>query len=197
MESNNEEKRGSNEDIEDIIKTHVIFGMTAGAIPVPIVDFVAISAIQLDMLKQITESFGVDYDINQGKSLASSLIGTSLAKIGASLVKAIPGVGTIAGVASQVILAGASTYALGKVFEAHFSNNGTLFDFDTSSMRKKYDEFLGKGKEFAKNMKKDSSKEDVFETIEKLKQLKESGAISEEDFEATKKQLLERIAKEG
>ncbi len=181
-------------NIDSIIKKHIAFSITAGAIPIPLVDFVAITAIQLDMLKQISDFYGVRFDRNEGKSLASSMIGVSIAKIGASFIKAIPGVGTVAGIGAQVILAGASTYALGKVFELHFANEGTLANFDPKKMKKEYDGFLAKGKGIAKKMKEDSTQEDVFNTIEKLKQLHESGAITEEDFEKTKKKLLEKIA---
>ncbi len=196
IEETPEEQPVSAEDVDSIIKKHIAFSVTAGAIPIPLVDFVAITAIQLDMLKQISDCYGVRFDRNEGKSLASSMIGVSLAKIGASFVKAIPGVGTLAGIGAQVILAGASTYALGKVFELHYANEGTLANFDPKKMKKEYADFLVKGKGIAKKMKEETSQEDVFNTIEKLKQLQESGAITEEDFEATKKKLLEKITNE-
>jgi hypothetical protein len=36
-----------------------------------------------------------------------------------------------------VVLAGASTYALGKVFQYHFENGGTIYNFDVDKMKKK------------------------------------------------------------
>jgi uncharacterized protein (DUF697 family) len=180
-------------DVDDIITSHIIYSMTAGAIPVPLVDFIAITAIQIDMIKQVADFHGADYDRDKGKSLASSLAGTSLAKIGASAAKSIPGVGTLLGISSQVILAGASTYALGKVFDSHFSENKTLVEFDMDAMKKKYSQFIKKGKKITKDLKKKQKSEDIFSTIEKLKDLKESGAITEKDFEKTKKDLLDKI----
>ena len=196
MKSKNEklgEKETKEKSLESIIKSHLIFSMTAGAIPIPLVDFVAISAIQLDMIKQITSHYSIDYDSNKGKSLVSSIIGTSLAKLGASAIKAIPGVGTLAGISAQVIFAGASTYALGKVFENHFSNEGSLIDVNLDSMKKLYSELLEKGKDIARNLTKETKKEDVFKTIDKLNDLKNNGAITEKDYEMTKKKLLEKI----
>lgn len=189
-------KHSGNGNIDDIIKSHVIFSMTAGAIPIPLVDFIAITAIQLDMLKQIANFYKIDYDQNKGKSLASSLIGTSLAKIGASVIKALPGIGTFAGIGAQVILAGTSTYALGKVFETHFEGNGTLLDFDAKMMKKKYRHFVEKGEGIVKkyrNEQKERKKEDVMDTIEKLKGMKEKGDITEKDFERTKEGLLKKL----
>ncbi len=182
------------ETIDDIIKNHVIYAMTAGAIPIPLVDFVAISAIQLDMIKNIAEFYSADYDSSKGKSLASSLVGTSFAKLGASAVKALPGIGTVLGIAAQVLLAGGSTYALGKVFDTHFSGGKSLNDFNVDGMKKKYKEFLEKGREFARSMKSGIKNDDIFDTIEKLKKLHENGAITDEDFEKTKKELLKKIS---
>ena len=83
-----EEKKNADE----IIKMHVIFAMTAGAIPLPMADLVAVSAIQYDMIRQLAELYGADYDSNKGKTLASSMMGAAVARIGSSLIKAIPGV---------------------------------------------------------------------------------------------------------
>ena len=186
--------KSEKDNIDSIIKKHVIFSMTAGAIPIPIVDFVSITAIQMDMLKQIAGLHSADFDSNLGKSLASSIVGTSLAKVGASAVKALPGVGTILGISAQVILAGGSTYALAKVFDTHFSSNDSLSNFDIEKMKKKYRELLENGKEFAKNLKDNLKNEDTFETIEKLKKLRDNGAITDKDFEKTKKELLDKIS---
>ncbi len=180
--------------IESIIKEHVMYAMTAGAIPVPVADFVAVSAIQLDMIKQIAEAHGADYDANRGKSLASSLMGTAVSRIGSSIIKAIPGVGTLAGIGSQVILSGASTYAMGKILDSHLAGRGTLDNFTLDGMKSQYKDLLKSGKEYAKNMKKKSSIDDVKDTIEKLRELKDSGAITEEEFTSAKERLLKNIA---
>lgn len=180
--------------IDDIIKTHVIYAMTAGAIPVPVADFVAVSAIQYDLIQKVAEFYKVDYDSNKGKTLATSIAGATVSRMGSSLIKALPGVGTVLGIASQVILSGATTYALGRLFGSHFANNGTLDSLNTDAVKAQYRELVEKGKQYAKDLKKNFSSEDVFSTIEKLKQLKESGAVSEEEFAALKEKLLKKIS---
>ena len=55
---------------EEIINNHVNFSMIAGAIPIPVIDFITITGIQLDMIKQLSEVFSVDYDDNKGKNIA-------------------------------------------------------------------------------------------------------------------------------
>ena len=179
--------------IDDIIKTHVIYAMTAGAIPVPIADFVAVSAIQYDLIQKVAEFHKVDYDSNKGKTLATSIAGATAARVGSSLIKALPGVGTLLGIASQVIVSGATTYALGKLFDSHFANNGTLDTLNTDAVKAQYREFVEKGKQYAADLKKSFSKDDVFSTIDKLKQLKDSGAISEAEYESLKEKLLKKV----
>jgi len=186
-------------DTEGMILNHVGFSMVAGAIPVPLVDIVAVSAIQMDMLGQLAKAYNVDFNVERGKSLAGSIMGAGLGsvlgRLGASAVKAIPGVGTILGIASQVVLAGASTYALGKVFEGHFASNGTMLNINLDEMRRRFDSLLQKGKEVAEGMQRKQSEDEIMATIEKLKALKDKGAISDEEFKSAKKDLLSKVTK--
>lgn len=181
-------------NVDSIIKNHVIYSMTAAMIPIPLMDITAVTVIQLDMIKQIAHAYGAQYDQDAGKSLISSLAGATLARLGASAVKAIPGVGTIIGVSAQVALSGASTYALGKVFDFHFAHKGSIFDISAQSLKAKYEELLEKGKEVVRGLADEKKTEDIPATIAKLKELRDSGAISEEDFEKTKNKLLEKMA---
>ena len=56
----------------------------------------------------------------------------------------------------------------------------------------KYKEYVDKGREYAKNLKKSFSKDDVISTVEKLQELKNSGAISEAEFQSLKEKLLNK-----
>ena len=183
---------------EQIINDHMGYAMIAGAIPVPLVDVIAVTAIQMDMLKQLAELYEVDFNQERGKSLIASLvgsaIGTSIGRMGASALKAIPGIGTLLGIGSQVILSGATTFAVGKVFQTHFQNRGNLFDFNFEAMQNAFEEFLNIGKNVAKEKEEHQSKEDILNTIAKLKELVDSGVITQEEFQKTKEELLSKIA---
>lgn len=182
---------------DGIINTHLGFAMVADAVPLPIVDIAAVTAIQMDMLQQLAKLYEVDFNGERGKSIALSLIGstfgTTLGRLGASAVKTIPGIGTILGISSQVILSGAATFAIGKVFQSHFENGGNFFDFNVRSMKEKFEEFLNIGKKVAKDQQKNKNKNDILATIEKLKELKDKGTISEEEFEKSKTELLGKL----
>ncbi len=194
MEDNKRpEIKSPDETVSRIIHSHVLYSMTAAAIPFPLVDIAVITAIQLDMIKQIAMHHGAAYDHEAGKSLISSLVGAALARIGASVVKAIPGVGTLIGMGTQVTLAGAASYALGRVFDCHFSGKGSIFEVDIDSLKRNYQELLKKGQKLASRLQKEKKSEDIPATIEKLKNLKDNGVITETDFEEAKKKLLEKL----
>lgn len=180
----------------EIIQYHVIWSMGAGAVPVPIADIAAVTAVQLDMLKQLSSLYGVDYQESSGKNLISAIAGGTLARIAASFVKSIPGVGTLLGGASMVILSGASTYSVGKVFQNHFEGGGSFFDFDLNWAKKKYEEEFNKGKDYASDLQKKEtgpSKGEIFAKLDNLVKLKKNGVITDTEFQSKKEELLKKL----
>ena len=182
-----------------IIKNHIIWSMGAGFIPVPIADFFAVTAIQLDMIRQLSNLYDVDFKETQGKAIITSLSGASVARMGAQAVKFIPGVGSMFGGVTLAVLSGASTYALGQVFKVHFDKGGTFLDFDISRIKRMYDEQFEKGKEVAKDLHKQQEEQkkkaeeadkDPLARLKELAELKEKGLIDEEEFAILKKKLI-------
>jgi uncharacterized protein (DUF697 family) len=191
------EKSNLGDSASSIIKNHMIWSMGAGFIPVPIADLFAVSAIQLDMIRQLCKLYGIDFKQTEGKAIISSLTGSGLARLGARAIKFIPGVGSILGGVTMAALSGASTYALGEVFKKHFETGGTFLDFDTDRLKKYYNEKFEKGKEVAEELRKKQESTvkaaDVSESMEKLKELAEmkaSGLLTDEEFEVMKKKII-------
>lgn len=179
---------------EKIIRSHVLWAMGGGLIPIPLVDFAAVTAIQLDMLQQLANHYGVSYSQNQGKRFVSALTGTTLASIGASVLKGIPGIGTIFGGVSMSVMSGASTYAVGQVAVSLFSNSDALDIFNEQEIKKAYEAAYERGKSYVSDLQnKDKEATNIYESLEKLGKLKQEGIISEEEFQLKKKELLERI----
>ena len=177
-----------------IIHTHTLWGMGAGLIPVPMFDILAVSAIQIDMLKQLAEAYDSDFTENLGKTFVTALTGGTFARVGASLIKAVPGVGTLVGGASMSVLSGASTYAIGQVAKRHYETGGNLVDIDLNSARKRYDEALERGKRVVGDLKeREAESKDVYASLERLSDLKQKGVITEEEFETKKREMLERL----
>jgi len=204
----------SSESANSIIKNHMIWSMGAGFIPVPIADFFAVSAIQLDMIRQLCKLYDIDFKETEGKALITSLTGAGIARLGARAIKFIPGVGSVLGGVTLAVLSGGSTYALGEVFKKHFETGGTFLDFDPSRLKKYYDEKFEKGKEMARDIKKQETKKqeptatkatkadalveevqpkvkDPVAQLQGLAQMKANGDITPEEFEILKKKVLE------
>jgi uncharacterized protein (DUF697 family) len=184
-------------EIEKIIKQHVAWSVGAGLVPIPVLDILAVTAIQLDMLKQLCRVYGINYFESSGKAMLSTVTGSTLARVGASMIKAVPGVGTILGTVSMPVLSGASTYAIAHAATWHFESGGDLLNIDFSKIKDVYKEHFKKGKEVAlqlhKKQKSSSSYEETVQKLEKLLQLKEKGVITEEEFETQKQKLLESL----
>ena len=120
--------------IEKLVDRFAIWSGVAGLIPVPVIDAFAVGGLQIQMLRRLSQIYGVAFSENRGKALIASLAGSMIpttSGIGAaSVLKAVPIVGTIvAGFVIPVLSAGA-TYAIGKAFIQHFASGGTLLDFN-------------------------------------------------------------------
>jgi uncharacterized protein (DUF697 family) len=174
--------------------------MGAGLIPVLIADIFAISALQLDMIRQLCKVYNINFAETQGKAIVTSLTSSTIARITAgSVVKMIPGLGSIIGGLTVSVFAGASTYALGEVFKKHFSSGGTILDFDPERLRKLYKEQFEKGKKVVEDLKNEKPADggnssvatDVVSRLKALAELKDQGILTEEEFTAMKKKILE------
>ena len=151
------EEAGSTTD--KIIKSHVIASMALGLVPVPVFDIAALTTTQMSLLKQLCEHYEVSFTNFDLKSLLTSLLGGSLPIISvvglSSLVKIVPGFGSIAGMASLSITAGSVTYAVGKVFSKHFENGGTIENLDMKQARSLLKSEFEYGKSMVGSIKED------------------------------------------
>jgi uncharacterized protein (DUF697 family) len=180
---------------EAIIRSHVLWAMGGGLIPIPLVDFAAVTAIQLEMLQQLAQLYGVNYSRSLGKTFVSALTGTTIARLGASFIKAIPGVGSVIGGASMSIASGASTYAVGQVAISHFSSGGSLNNFVDDQVKNAYEAAYERGKSYVSDLENDQGNEaaNIYQALEKLGQLRDQGILTEAEFQTKKQELLSRL----
>ena len=182
----------------EIITNHVGFSLGAGLVPFPGADLLAVSAVQFNMLRQLAKLYNVSFFETLGKNVVSALAGSGVARLGASLIKIIPGVGTVVGELSMPVLSGASTYALGKVVAKHFQHGGTLADLDLTKARQEYSEEMDAGKKVAEELRRDqpvppSESDDAINKLRKLAELRDQGVITAEEFKQLKERLLAEI----
>lgn len=142
------------EKTDGIVKKHVYGSMGVGLAPIPIIDFVGVTGIQLDMLSKLAKFYGIPFKKDLAKNILSSLVGGIIpAGLGmplSSLLKMVPIIGTTVGALGMPIAAGASTYAVGRVFVQHFESGGTFLSFDPSSVKEHFKEEFKTGQKVAK-----------------------------------------------
>lgn len=121
-----------------IIQRNVMWSLGAGVVPIPVVDIIAITGVQVNMMKELSELYRKEgFKPKKAKSVVYALL-VSLGSVGvgsmvgASLAKLLPAIGTTLGIISVPIVAGAFTHAVGKVFLMHLESGGTLDDFEPS-----------------------------------------------------------------
>ena len=201
-------KSKKEETSESIIKRHMYWSVSAGLIPFPLLDIAAVTAVQTDMLKSLCNFYKVDYSQEKGKTWITALTAATLSRIiagtSASVIKVIPVIGTVVGMASMAIISGASTYAVGNVFVNHFEAGGTLRNFNTENFKKFYIEKLEEGKKLAKKMKdkykayikkeKGKNKEKtIISKLKELNKLKDQKLINEKEYTSMRNDILKQF----
>jgi uncharacterized protein (DUF697 family) len=116
-----------------------IWSGVAGLVPLPVVDVLAVGGLQLQMLRRLSQIYGVDFSENRGKALIAALAGCMIPATSgmgaASALKAIPVVNILAAGFIMPVLSAGATYAIGKAFVQHFESGGTLLDFNPPDYR--------------------------------------------------------------
>ena len=143
-----------------IIRKNMIWAMGAGAIPVPVADVVAVTAIQLDMLKELCSHYEAAYAEQKGKSIVTALTSSIMARYAASAIKSLPGLGSIIGGVSMVVMSGASTYAIGHLFDKYLSEEGSFDSINMDEAKVVFKDAYKKGKKVAKKLKEELKKEE-------------------------------------
>ncbi len=122
-----------------LVERFALWSGAAGLIPIPVVDALTVGGLQLQLLRRLSQIYGVPFSENRGKALIASLAGAMIpatSGIGAaSLLKSVPILGTIAAVFVMPALSAGASYAIGKAFIQHFESGGTLLDFNPPDYR--------------------------------------------------------------
>lgn len=206
LEDANMDPAEKKKKVEKIIQDHVVWAMGAGLIPIPLMDIAAVTAVQLDMIKKISKVYEQEFSEVQVKAWVSTLAGGVGVRMAADTLKFIPGFGSLIGGISMSMLSGATTYGFGKVFATHFESGGTLINFDPEKAKSYFADQFRQGKEYAAKMKDQFSKkqsaakkqapdanEQMIQKLKDLATLRDSGAISEEEYAKLKDKLLSQI----
>jgi uncharacterized protein (DUF697 family) len=122
-----------------VISTAVKWSAAAAIVPVPYVDLLALGAVQVKMVRDLAQVYGLEAEGETLKGVISALLGTlapaaiSGGLLGSAL-KVIPVGGTIVGSVGLAAFGSAATYAIGKIFVAHFDQGGTVKSFSAEAI---------------------------------------------------------------
>lgn len=143
----------SDEAIDKLVNRYMNWSLGLGFVPLPLLDFVALTSVQTKMVYELCKLYEVEYSEERVRSIVSSLVGSALpcglAAPLASLIKFIPGLGTAAGGLAYGLSGAASTYALAAVFVKHFETGKDILSLDSAEVRSAFQKNYEKGQEVA------------------------------------------------
>ncbi len=128
-----------------IVIENVFWSASVGLVPVPLVDVVGITAIQLKMVNEISIEYGIKFSRNRAKALITAL-SSGVGMMAVSSFKLIPGIGSTGSGIGMSMMGGALTYAVGTLFIEHFETGGTLEDLDLKQARERMETLAEEGK---------------------------------------------------
>lgn len=111
------------------IRDHALMAAGAMAIPVPLLDMAAEAAIQVRMVKRLSEIHGIDFAEERAKTLvAAALGGFSAGWAAGSLLRYASFAMYFANFLPSAAIASAITWGIGRLFDQHFEKGGRLED---------------------------------------------------------------------
>lgn len=137
--------------VNQIIRRHAMYAAAGGVVPVPLIEVLISGTVQLRMISQLCDTYGVPFSENAIKASIAALVGSVLpvSSLGYSVLsftRAVPVVGPVLGLATIPAMAAAATWAVGRVFAWHFEGGGTLEDFDVEGAKEDFKREFEEGK---------------------------------------------------
>ena len=155
------------ERADELIQNHVAGAAAAAAIPLPLLDLVAVTAVQLSLMRRLGRLYGAEVGVDPAGAFGVGLFGALLPRVAASALKILPGIGTIGGAVAQSALSGATTWALAQSMRDRLER-GAL-DPETRAHS------------------------DVSRSLERAERLRRRGLLSEEEYLRTRDELLSAL----
>ena len=113
-----------------IVERYANYSAIGGAIPIPLANAAAITALLVRMVKSLSELYGMPFQRNRTRSIVIGLMGgalpTGFATIATTTLSfAVPGI-YLAGLAISSVTSGAFARSIGQLFIEHFENGASL-----------------------------------------------------------------------
>lgn len=124
----------------EVIKYNVAWSAGAGMLPIPGLDVITITAVQLKMINELCQAYDVPFNKSLARPIVISLIGSLGASmlapvVAATTFKLLPGIGMLFSGTALAATSAGITYAVGHLFLEHFKTGGSLENFNLISGR--------------------------------------------------------------
>lgn len=121
---------------QTVVERHANYSALGGVIPLPIINFGAVTAIIVRMVKALTGLYGVPFEHDRARAIVLGLLGgltpTAASTLTASTLSYLVPGSNILGLAVSSVTASACTRKIGAVFVEYFEKGATLSDFPAS-----------------------------------------------------------------
>jgi uncharacterized protein (DUF697 family) len=128
-----------------IVRKSMYISLAAGAMPVVWLDMIALTGLQLKLLRDLAHLYEVNFSSQLARSAIAALVSGGAVYPVVALAKQIPIVGWLATLGSVALFSGASTYAVGHIFIQHFASGGTFLTFDPEQVKDYYRQLFTQG----------------------------------------------------
>ncbi len=128
--------------VDKIIRTNVYASMGTGIVPVPLFSFAAASGININMVRQLSALYNVEFKEDIAKNIITSVLVAGAGVLATPLIETavigIPLVGLPFAVATRPVLNGMGTYAVGQMFVTHFNRGGSFVGANIDEMKESF-----------------------------------------------------------
>ncbi len=122
-----------------LVERYANLSSIGGALPIPLANAAAITAIMVRMVKSLSELYGVPFERNRTRSIVIALMGGALPTgfstiVTSSAVYLVPGLNLV-GLAISSVTSGVYARSIGQLYIEHFEN-GAAVDFSSIMKRR-------------------------------------------------------------
>jgi uncharacterized protein (DUF697 family) len=148
-----DEKADRQRRAQKMIQGHAAAAAGIGLVPVPLFDQISVAAICGKLIYELGQLYAIPVSRYKVKATVAAVLGGAHTQwitfftMGV-ITWVIPGVGFLGTLAVRPALAGAITYALGKVFARQFEAGRNLDNFNVDAARREFQRGFEEGKVF-------------------------------------------------
>ena len=133
------------------INRHAIYSATGALIPIPMIEVVTSTSMQFHLIARLCDLYEVrfsDHAVKASLATFASVVlpAGSLGVAAYTVARAVPVIGPVLGLTTAPVLAGAFTFAIGRVFAWHFETGGTIETFKTEDAVERFKQEFAAGK---------------------------------------------------